>query len=644
MYSDGDASLNRRAVSTESNARAFMATQGNFKITQGVIEGLVGMESPEHIGMVYSVRLLETDHIIRCRRLVNSASFDGIGEYNPLEEGDPVVVAFKGGLLQDGIILGSFYTEGTYNEFYVRGQGALPRTYKTNPSYPIEFNQPSVHPNRIAQPDAWFHIMGGKFGPYRDPALTDGSIPMRATKRPPPASIELKNKLGDVAQWAKGDIILYSDSNIILFSSQDGKSKCKRLKEMADYYQQMVEELEAFIGLSTDTIVPPSVLNTPSSEVKSILNGESTVNPSSSPNILSQAFQYLSKTVDSLKSNAGASNGGGGADRTFDTPSSNSTDTNEASGNNRTEAIDDVSRDDIRRSKRYPQGTASVDYMMYAPMVEYHLPQLRAMAAKCKELSINCKEEATLHSNDTDAKIDASKLLSDPCTALSNNPSLDDSQIETMAQGTICQKGEIKYYPFNKWKLQPSQATTLGDATPLEELKDALIHKATLEAFNKMRQAALQETGGAIDLGINSAYRDKEYYQQHGLLINSCEELGGQKPQTPNETTPNPTPSDKTVTQTITGLASWYGPGLDGNLTANGETFNQEDLTAAHLDLPFNTQVKVTNIDNNATVTVRINDRGPYAGGRIIDLSYGAAKVIGMADTGEAMVKLEVLQ
>ena len=97
------------------------------------------------------------------------------------------------------------------------------------------------------------------------------------------------------------------------------------------------------------------------------------------------------------------------------------------------------------------------------------------------------------------------------------------------------------------------------------------------------------------------------------------------------------------VRLSVSGMASWYGPGFDGASSASGETFNQNDLTAAHPELPFGTQVRVTNLDNGTSVVVRINDRGPYSGDRIIDLSRGAAAVIGLVQSGVAPVKLEVL-
>ncbi|MEX0685057.1 MAG: septal ring lytic transglycosylase RlpA family protein [Balneolales bacterium] len=88
------------------------------------------------------------------------------------------------------------------------------------------------------------------------------------------------------------------------------------------------------------------------------------------------------------------------------------------------------------------------------------------------------------------------------------------------------------------------------------------------------------------------------------------------------------------------GEASWYGPGFHGKQTANGETYNQNDLTAAHRTLPFDTRVRVENLSNGKTVVVRINDRGPYANSRIIDLSQKAAQRIDMIDSGIASVRI----
>ncbi len=91
------------------------------------------------------------------------------------------------------------------------------------------------------------------------------------------------------------------------------------------------------------------------------------------------------------------------------------------------------------------------------------------------------------------------------------------------------------------------------------------------------------------------------------------------------------------------GYASWYGPDFQGKLTASGEIFDTNKFTAAHKSLPFGSIVKVTNLVNNKSVVVRINDRGPYVAGRIIDLTHAAAGAIGMLGDGVSKVKLEVL-
>jgi rare lipoprotein A len=92
-----------------------------------------------------------------------------------------------------------------------------------------------------------------------------------------------------------------------------------------------------------------------------------------------------------------------------------------------------------------------------------------------------------------------------------------------------------------------------------------------------------------------------------------------------------------------TGVASWYGPDFHHKRTANGERFDMNGLTAAHRTLPFDSYVRVTNVENGQSVVVRINDRGPFVRDRIIDLSATAARQIGMKDGGLAHVRIEVV-
>jgi rare lipoprotein A len=93
-----------------------------------------------------------------------------------------------------------------------------------------------------------------------------------------------------------------------------------------------------------------------------------------------------------------------------------------------------------------------------------------------------------------------------------------------------------------------------------------------------------------------------------------------------------------------TGIASWYGQEFHGRPTSSREVFDMNDMTAAHRTLPFGTYVMVTNLGNDRSAIVRINDRGPFVRGRIIDLSYAAARVLGIVGPGTARVRLETLR
>jgi rare lipoprotein A len=96
-------------------------------------------------------------------------------------------------------------------------------------------------------------------------------------------------------------------------------------------------------------------------------------------------------------------------------------------------------------------------------------------------------------------------------------------------------------------------------------------------------------------------------------------------------------------TPAMVGEASWYGGKFHGRTTANGETYDMDGLTAAHRSLPFGSRVRVTNQATNESVIVRINDRGPFVGNRVIDLSRAAAKAVRLIGPGVAPVRLEVL-
>lgn len=108
---------------------------------------------------------------------------------------------------------------------------------------------------------------------------------------------------------------------------------------------------------------------------------------------------------------------------------------------------------------------------------------------------------------------------------------------------------------------------------------------------------------------------------------------------------PGPAPMESVTTGwQEEGEASWYGPGFHGRQTASGEVYDMEAMTAAHRELPFGSRVRVVNLDNGRETSVRINDRGPFARGRVLDLSRAAAREIDMLGSGTARVRIEVLE
>jgi rare lipoprotein A len=124
-------------------------------------------------------------------------------------------------------------------------------------------------------------------------------------------------------------------------------------------------------------------------------------------------------------------------------------------------------------------------------------------------------------------------------------------------------------------------------------------------------------------------------------LLAACQSL----PTPPLPTPPLPTAptGDEQPGFTQVGLASWYGPHFHGKRTANGERFDMNGFTAAHRTLPLNSYVRVVNLATGHSVVVRINDRGPYAPRRIIDLSAKAARDLGMTEDGVARVRIDLL-
>jgi rare lipoprotein A (peptidoglycan hydrolase) len=175
----------------------------------------------------------------------------------------------------------------------------------------------------------------------------------------------------------------------------------------------------------------------------------------------------------------------------------------------------------------------------------------------------------------------------------------------------------LLYLPGEPEKFQKASPTLrLSEASPVQlerSLQDRIREAGEIAAQEREEQRILDEERARIFCEENPSARGCPGYQPPALSV-------------------------------AVGQASWYGPGFHGRRTANGEVFNQNALTAAHRTLPFGTLVRVTNLRNNRQVVVRINDRGPFVGGRIIDLSAGSARQIGMISSGVAAVQIEILQ
>ncbi|HUI09131.1 MAG TPA: septal ring lytic transglycosylase RlpA family protein [Bacteroidota bacterium] len=127
-----------------------------------------------------------------------------------------------------------------------------------------------------------------------------------------------------------------------------------------------------------------------------------------------------------------------------------------------------------------------------------------------------------------------------------------------------------------------------------------------------------------------------------GLLIAGC---GAGSPRfTSRERPEPPAQGEPPAASQMAGVASYYADEFNGRITASGEVYNMDDMTAAHRTLPFGTKVRVTSVDTGRSVVVRINDRGPFKDDRVIDLSLGAAKQLGVIAAGTARVVLQIME
>lgn len=124
------------------------------------------------------------------------------------------------------------------------------------------------------------------------------------------------------------------------------------------------------------------------------------------------------------------------------------------------------------------------------------------------------------------------------------------------------------------------------------------------------------------------------------LFVAACNTVASNDPDATGSLSRRAAANDTTLQR---GVASWYGPGFHGRRTASGERFESYAMTAAHRTLPFGTRLRVVNENNGRSVVVRVNDRGPFTRGRVIDLAKGPAQELGLTSTGTAYVSLHKL-
>ena len=241
----------------------------------------------------------------------------------------------------------------------------------------------------------------------------------------------------------------------------------------------------------------------------------------------------------------------------------------------------------------------------------------------------NAKKE-TKDKKNTETKTESKKEIANSKNSKSNTTKNKDTSSKETKKSTVSTKStkttkETKTVSTRSRKaetVKPKRTADVVAASSWEETKNAA--EVTVE-----KEKASQES--VMVTNLNTIYQNKE----ENLNVNS-------KNKAVADTFEKVIEEREKYTHFQTGMASYYGGSWHGKKTANGEIFNENSLTAAHKTLPFGTKVKVTNLDNGKSVVVRINNRGPYSKGRVIDLSKAAFSKIASTSKGVTRVKLEV--
>jgi len=180
------------------------------------------------------------------------------------------------------------------------------------------------------------------------------------------------------------------------------------------------------------------------------------------------------------------------------------------------------------------------------------------------------------------------------------------------------------------------EANHIPDASPVSAARVRNIFQSLVIVLGAASLAACAQSNAVRNFEFVSLGRQASQHDRTASFVTN-RRVASAKKHTPFARHNNATPTQVTSQ----GVASFY---TEGQQTASGEKFDTHDLTAAHPTLPFGTRLRVTNVSTGRSVTVRVNDRGPYVPGRVVDVSHSAANALGMVQSGIAKVKLDVVQ
>ncbi|PZV16856.1 MAG: septal ring lytic transglycosylase RlpA family protein [Pseudanabaena sp.] len=308
-------------------------------------------------------------------------------------------------------------------------------------------------------------------------------------------------------------------------------------------------------------------------------------------------------------------------------------------GETRSQSLTRTKDDDIARIHTHKLNgkNAATVYVRGIPVVTYIESEESAKSAAGNTESNSLKTKGETKKNSESVKLSTSSTNLETSKSDSPAKSADDSSENLLTSSDPIERATATAALINQLNRDGLDATKI---IPTWKNGNYVIKLGDRNMLKFDRQAVFPE----------SLQNQTQDVLESANLLRRL--LGGAKPVTEvvnsprskfaARLSPNPSLSNQIV-GVMSGMASWYGPGFEGSYSASGELFNPSDLTAAHPSLPFGTLVRVVNMDNNQSVVVRINDRGPYAHGRVIDISTAAANVIGLISAGVAPVRLEVL-